>query len=286
MLRTLRAALSRPIGRLSLLTEATSRQAVTSVPDLSGTEEIETEWGMLILPSSDEVILPALRAHLVWEPGETALIRSWLRAGMTFLDIGAHVGYYTLLASKSVGSGGLVIAFEPSPRNYELLLAMVWRNQLTNVVCFPWAVGADNRFVDLYLDPTNTGDNRVFGSHTEQGSVVVRMAALDALRVLRPPIDVVKMDVQGFEPDVVRGMQALLAASPRARVVLEYWPFGLRALGHDEREVLDYYRSLGYQVQVQNPEQPGIEDLSDDQILEYCSQLDGVLHTNLVLTRP
>ena len=256
------------------------------MPDLAGTEEVETEWGVLILPSTDEVILPALRNTPVWEPGETALVRSWLGSGMTFVDIGAHVGYYTLLASRLVGPGGLVVAFEPSPRNHELLLAMVWRNQLTNVACFPWAVGAENGVVDLYLDPTNTGDNRVFGSQAERGSVPVRRVALDALAVLRPPIDVVKMDVQGAEPDVVRGMETLLAASPRARVVLEYWPFGLRALGHDERAVLDYYRSLGYRVQVQHPEQPGIEDMSDDEIVAHCSQLDGVLHTNLALTRP
>jgi hypothetical protein len=75
-----------------------------------------------------------------------------------------------------------------------------------------------------------------------------------------------------------------LAQSPGARITLEYWPFGLRALGHDERGALKYYRSLGYRLRVQNPERPGIEDLTDDEILAYCEAYDGVLHTNLVLT--
>jgi FkbM family methyltransferase len=279
-----RARLARRILRLGLLARAAD-QHTGPVPDLSGTESVDTEWGPLYLDARDEVILPALRERGVWEPGETALLRQHLGPGMTFLDIGAHVGYYTVMAARLVEPGGLVMAFEPSPRNYELLLANVWRNGLGNVLCHPWAVGDANGFVDLYLDERNTGDNRIYRSSEDRPRTRVRMVALDSLSSLRPPIDAVKIDVQGPEDAVVRGMSRLLQGSPNAFITLEYWPYGLRALGRDERDTLRFYRSLGYRVRVQNPEEPGVDEMSDDEIMAYCSAQDGQLHTNLVLTR-
>ena len=266
---------------MSVLTEAAGRQA-GPVPELGATATVETEWGPLFIDAADDVIRPAIEEHGVWEPGETALLLGWLSPGMTFVDVGAHVGYYTLLAARRVGPGGTVFAFEPAPRNFELLLANVWRNGLTNVACFPWAVSDQAGFTELFLDERNTGDNRLFG---DGAGVRVRAVALDGLRVLRPPIDIVKIDVQGTEEAVLAGMRGLLARSPRARLTLEYWPFGLRALGRDEHGALAYYRSLGYRLRVQDPEQPGVAEWTDEQILEHCAGHDGTLHTNLVLTR-
>lgn len=283
MLRGLKNRLANRIVRSSLLVDAAGRQA-GPMPDLDRAATVETEWGPLFIDASDEVIRPAIGEHGVWEPGETALLLDWLAPGMTFVDIGAHVGYYTVLAARRVSPGGLVFAFEPSPLNYELLLANVWRNELTNVVCYPWAVSDHMGFLDLFLDERNTGDNRLFQDDRGPG-VRVRAVALDALPSIRPPIDVVKIDVQGAEEAVIEGMKHLLSRSPSARVVLEYWPFGLRALGRDERGALDHYRSLGYRVRVQDPEEPGIAEWTDDEILEHCSKHAGELHTNLVLTR-
>jgi len=284
VLRSLKNKLARRILRLSLLAEAAGRQA-GPVPDFEQAATVETEWGPLFIDANDDVIRPAIAEHGVWEPGETALILGWLGSGMTFIDVGAHVGYYTVMAARRVSPGGLVLAFEPSPRNYELLLANVWRNGLTNVACFPWAVSDQPGFIDLFLDERNTGDNRIFRSARHGPAVHVRAVALDALPSIRPPIDVVKIDVQGAEEAAIAGMNGLLARSPSVRVTLEYWPFGLRALGRDERGALDYYRSLGYRLRVQNPEELGIEELTDDEILERCSRNEGELHTNLVLTR-
>jgi FkbM family methyltransferase len=281
--KSLWQSLDRQMARRGLLAESMGRQA-GPVPNLDRAASVETEWGPLFIDAADDVIRPAIEKHKIWEPGETALLLGWLGKGMTFVDVGAHVGYYTLLASRRVAPTGLVLAFEPSPRNYELLLANVWRNGLTNVVCFPWAVCDRMTFLDLFIDERNTGDNRTFPSPGREPTRV-RAVALDALASIHPPIDVVKIDVQGAEEAVVAGMTKLLKRSRGARITLEYWPFGLRALGRDERGALDYYRSLGYRVRVQNPEKPGVEELTDDEILGYCSAYNGVLHTNLVLTR-
>ncbi len=106
---SLRNTLARRVVRLGLLAEAAGRQT-GPVPDLDRAASVETEWGPLFIDAADEVIRPAIEERGVWEPGETALLLKWLGPGMTFVDVGAHVGYYTVLAARRVAPGGLVLA--------------------------------------------------------------------------------------------------------------------------------------------------------------------------------
>lgn len=268
--------------RLALLGEAAAQQR-GPVPDLGGTVEVETTFARLLLDEHDNVIRPALEATSGWEPGETALLGGHIKPGMTVVDGGAHVGYYTCLAARLTGPRGLVLAFEPAPRNYELLLANVWRNGFTNVVCFPWAITDATGFAELHLGGSNTGDNRLHSGTPDRERVTVRTVALDDLEALRPPLDVVKLDVQGSEEAAVRGMERLLEASPRVLVTLEFWPAGIRAAGGDPRGLLARYRELGFGIRVQHPDEPGVLDWTGDEILSFC---EGDVHVNLVLTRP
>jgi FkbM family methyltransferase len=271
--------------RLALLAEATSQQR--RAVDLTDTVSAETEAGALYLPRADRYVTPTLVETGVWEEQETAFLREHLRPGATFLDIGAHVGYFSCLAGRLVGPRGLVVAFEPNPRNYELLLANLWRNRLGNAVAFPWAVSDSTGFADLYLDAANTGNHRLAPlPDSGEQAVSVRTVALDELAVLRPPVDVVKIDTQGYDDLVLRGMPALLAQSPDAVLLVEFWPFGIRLREEDPQAVLDYCRGLGYQVAVQIPGRPGRPGpLGDEEILEYCAGEGGELHVNLLLTR-
>jgi len=283
--RRLRLQLARRMTRLALLAAA-AEQHRGPLPDLDGTIEFETSFGTLYLDEADPVITKGLVAIGEWEPGLTALLGGHVKPGMTFLDVGAHVGYYSCLAGRLVGPRGLVVAFEPSPRNFELLQANVWRNGLTNVVCFPWAVSDEPGFTQLYLSADNSGDHRIYAHEQGRASTTVRVAALDALEVLRPPVDVVKIDVQGAEESVFRGAERLLAASPGALLAVEFAPNELRAFGGEPRALLDHYRSLGYTIRVQHSEERGLLELSDDEILDFCAGNGGTLHTNLVLTKP
>jgi FkbM family methyltransferase len=202
---------------------------------------------------------------------------------MTFLDVGAHVGYFTLLASRRVGPRGLVVAFEPAPRNFELLLANVWRNGLSNVFCLPYAVGVSHGFAELHLSPDNTGDNRLFVSDEGRETATVRTAALDTLYWLRPPVDVVKVDVQGAEEAAVRGMEELLTRSPTVVLSVEYWPFGMALFGSEPRATLDYYRSLGFELAVQSSDTVGTTPLPPGDLPQTEPQHGDFV--NLLLTR-
>lgn len=284
MLTGLRTRVAARAARAALLAAAASQHR-GQVPDLTGTVEVETTFARLLVDAKDEVITPALVATKGWEPGETALLGARIGPAMTVLDVGAHVGYFTCLAARLTGPRGLVIAFEPAPRNFELLLANVWRNGFSNVLCLPWALGAQPAHADLFLSATNTGDNRLAVDVAHGHRVPVRVAALDHVLALRPPIDLVKIDVQGAEGAAVRGMERLLAASPRVLVTLEFWPAGAARFGDDPRGLLDYYRSLGFTLRVQLPDAKGVLTMSDDEIVARCAAGDGEGHVNLVLER-
>jgi FkbM family methyltransferase len=277
VLGRIRANALRRVQRQALLAAAAAQHAGPP-PDLDGTVEVETTFARLLLDERDEWITPTLVATQGWEPGQTAILGERLQPGMTFVDGGAHVGYFTCQAARLVGPRGLVLAFEPAPRNFELLRANVWRNGFGNVVCFPWALGDAGALTPLALSGTNTGDNRLGAS----GDVLVRVARLDDVLAIRPPVDVVKLDVQGWEEAALRGMEALVAGSPGLLVLVELSPGDARAAGSDPRALLDWYRSLGFAVRVQLPDEKGVLELSDDDLLAKAEDLE---HVNLVLER-
>jgi hypothetical protein len=138
----------------------------------------------------------------------------------------------------------------------------------------------------LFESPGNTGDHRLYPSFDEQRvSFLVRTVALDRVPELRPPVDFVKLDVQGTEQAAVRGMERLLAASPDVTIALEHWPFGMARFGSDARGALAYYRSLGFSIRTYVPGRDDPISLNDDEILDLCSEWDGFGHADIVLRR-
>jgi FkbM family methyltransferase len=282
MLGRLRSQALARVQRSALLAAAAA-QHVTPLPDLAGTVEVETTFARLLLDERDEWITPTLTATSGWEPGHTALLGKRVQPAMTVIDAGAHVGYFTCQAARLTGPRGLVLAFEPAPRNFQLLQANVWRNGFTNVVCFPWALGAEPGLAELRLSATNTGDHTLHGGDSPRPSVRVRVAALDHVLAIRPPVDVVKLDVQGSEEAAVRGMERLLADSPHVLLTVELSPAGARAAGSDPRALLGYYRSLGFVLHAQLPDEKDVLVLADEELLRLAEQLE---HVNLLLERP
>jgi FkbM family methyltransferase len=246
---------------------------------------VDTAAGQLLIDAEDTIMRPFLEQDPLWSPGLTHLVQAVLRPGMRFVDIGAHVGYFTVLAGKLVGPEGRVWAFEPHPRNFELLLANLDRNGIGNARCFKRAVTDKTGPAELFAAPGNTGDHRLYESYDEaRRSSFVTAVALDDVHEIQRPVDFVKVDVQGVEEAALRGMRGLIEASPAATVVLEYWPYGIVRAGGDPVRSLAFFRSLGRGVRVLLDD--GAVELDDEQILELCSVFDGMGHTDLVLTRP
>ena len=245
-----------------------------------GAVRLETDVGSLLIAADDTVMRPLIAQTGDWEIDEAMLFRAHLHEGMTVVDVGAHVGYYTLLAARAVGRAGRVVAVEPHPFNAELLRANVARNKLRNVQVVEAAAWCDAGELELRSSPElNTGDHRIVragdGDTRKVPAVTVDQVLGDA------PVHVVKIDAQGTDQLVIDGMARALARC-RPVIFVEYWPEGIREFGDDPVEVVASYRALGFRLTM-----PGLflDHLSAPEIAAVVEQLPTGYGT-LVLRPP
>ncbi|HET7489958.1 MAG TPA: FkbM family methyltransferase [Acidimicrobiales bacterium] len=217
-------------------------------PALPPHVRVDTDVGPLLYPAHDK-LMPGLVAEQGgrWEPEESDLLLRWLSPGMTFVDIGAHVGYMTLLGSRAVGPTGAVVAVEASPLNAALLRANVAANRAANVEVVEGAAGDRSGRVELSLSDWNSGDNRAYGVPGMERVEVDAVRLDDVLRGRR--VDVVKVDTQGTDHRAVAGMEASLRRW-RPPLLVEFWPPTIAEQGDDPLAVLAGYRHLGYEVRM------------------------------------
>ena len=184
-----------------------------------------------------------------FEPSETAFIGRHLRPGMSMIDVGANLGYHTTRAAQLVGSSGRVLAIEPDPYNFALLMRNVRANGLDNVLAVNVALGEQPGRATLFRSPGNLGDHRLFASGNERREAVeVPVVRLDDLcrEHAIERVDLVKMDVQGYEPLVLEGMSRTLADNPDVLVVTEFWPHGMEAAGSSVQTFFEAFSALGF----------------------------------------
>lgn len=153
------------------------------------------------LNPEDRAVSAVIAEERTWEPLETRIIEGRVGEGDVVVDVGANIGYYTLLLSQLVGEGGHVFAFEPEPTNFALLTQNVSLNDRENVTLVNAAVADTSGRLPLYLAGENKGDHRLFDSPEEtRDSVLVDVVRLDAYFAEYPrALDFIKIDIQGSE---------------------------------------------------------------------------------------
>jgi len=173
-----------------------------------------------------------------YEIDETTLVKTAVAPGWLFLDVGAGVGYYTLLAAKL---GCQVIAFEPSS-NHAIISAALSRNKLHAAVV-PSAVGDHNGAGALRLNVANDGDNRMTAGDTKWPAEPTHVMTIDSLGLAPTGPSFLKADVQGSELAVLRGA-AKFVAQYRPSMLIEDSPAHLQMAGETQslREVLTALR--------------------------------------------
>lgn len=188
----------------------------------------------------------------MWERGTTQLLLRTLKRGETFVDIGAHVGYYTTLASKLVGDEGKIIAFEPDPNNYKLLCKNIEINHLNNIICERQAITDCVGISKLWLSPFDSGSHSLSRARTRVRHIYVRITSLDHYfnsRQLSLP-DYIKIDVEGAELEVLNGMSTVIKNSQNLRLIMEYNPEILCDTGISPEKLFQKLHSYGFDVQL------------------------------------
>jgi FkbM family methyltransferase len=207
--------------------------------------DVDTDVGTVSVFADDTVIRPWLQEYGSWEPEEAQLITRLLPRGGGFLDVGANLGYHTLVGLRAVGAEGRVLSAEADRDLVPVLKANVGRNSPFNTkgVFSPLPVAAWDapRLLSLSRDAGgNSGDQRVQRRGRGRSQSVLGLP-LDLLR--RPVwkrhgrLDLIKTDLQGRDHIALRGLRGTLAAF-RPSVICEFWPVGIRDVGDDPRLVL------------------------------------------------
>lgn len=208
--------------------------------------------GYLFLCDLRDIISREVCFTGLYEPQETAIVRSILRPGMTFVDVGANWGYFTLLAASLVGASGSVLSLEPDPRLFPMLEENLLRNCLEQVSALPVAAASGAGTLTLAgFDEAgeNFGVSRlVTGSDTQQHLFQVRADSLDRLLESEKlaSVDLMKMDIEGAETFAVAGMSDSLSTGRIKRLLLELHPAQLIEHGSSASNVIQILQDFGY----------------------------------------
>jgi FkbM family methyltransferase len=209
-----------------------------------------TVVGELLLPANDQVVTSSIAQTGTWEPSESAALIALIRPGARVLDVGAHVGYLTLLAAARTGATGGVLAVEANRANFQLLQANIARNGAAHVRAVhaaAWRQSGETLTMSVSAD--NSGDHRVFRRDQATETVDVPALAMDDIVPEDWHVDVVKIDVQGTDHVAVEGMRRTIERC-RPMLLVEFWPAGIEEFGDSPAEVLAQYRGLNYEISV------------------------------------
>ncbi len=169
-----------------------------------------------------------------YEPTTRQVLETLVTKGSSVVDVGANIGYFSVLSALLAGPTGRVVAFEPEPRNHAVLAANVATNSLRQVTVVQAACADRIGHHELTINASETGWHRLapVGASSRGKGVLVELTTVDAV-VGEAPVDVVKIDVEGHEGAVVAGMAQTVASNPGMTVILEYSPAQARLAGLD-----------------------------------------------------
>jgi FkbM family methyltransferase len=195
-----------------------------------------------------------------YEPTQSEWMRSCLHSGDTFVDVGASFGNYTLLASKIVGKTGRVYSFEPSPIAFSALSSAFGPQDSGSVFLINAAAGAAKGHATLYLpNTTEIHSPSIMPSDTAFKPLQIEVHKLDDCLANAGTIRLLKMDVEGYEPNVVEGMAQLLSAGKVRNIFCEFNSGWLIRNNSTPQELFDKFISYGFKLKKSTELQVGLK---------------------------
>jgi len=227
----------------------------------------------------DLYISRRIREEGIWEPYETSLLLSLLQPGDVFVDVGANLGYFSILAATAVGQGGAVFAFEPDPANFQLLRANAALNGLQDRICAVQAgLAAAAGSGELFLSPDNLGDHQTYSAaDTRRSLPVALLNGSDYLGSRLQRLDLLKVDTQGFEYQVMQGLMPLLRKLPRVpRIIIELTPGSLCQAGASGRALIELLAGLGQPLWIIDHIEHRLAASSAAELARWCDDVEDV----------
>ena len=233
----------RPIARkipfAKKMVRVIKRQKYKGPPRDGDKYNIQGNW--MYLDDKDSMFLAR---DGIFHPIETKLIKNMVKSNHTVLDIGAHIGYFTIIMAKQAKQ---VYAFEPEQRNFHTLQKNVNLNELSNVKLYNRAVAEHNSKTKLHLCHTSSGMHRLYPSMwCKEGTIEVETISINEII---KDADFIKMDIEGAELGALKGMKKLLEKNGPS-IIMEFHPPSIEEYGAKPRAIYDFMKSLGYDIKI------------------------------------
>lgn len=211
-----------------------------------------------------------------YEKYTTILFKRFVSEGMNVIDIGANIGYYTLLAAKLVGERGKVFAFEPELRNYALLLKNIEVNSYKNIIPLQKAVSNKTGKAKLFLDKVESGAHSLYKAEEDATQdIMVDAISLDEFfKGKEYPIDIIKIDVEGAEMTVLLGMTKIVKNNDDLKIFTEFCHPGLQISGFSAQQYWDKLVESGFKfIYLINEQKQRLEPADFTAVMRFCEDI-------------
>lgn len=245
-------------------------------------KSVIVDGSRLILDKDDSMRLSILG---VYEPTTVKHFLKTIKRGDIVLDIGAHIGYYTVMAARRVGKKGRVYAFEPNLDNCALLTKNLKINGYKNAILVSKAVANITKKTKLFLSRTSTGMHSLIDIDNDSESILVETISLDDFFGLHPPpISVIKMDIEGGEYSALEGMSRILKKSKNLTIFAEFSPYAIKKAKKSPRVFLNLLKHFGFKLYSIEESKNSLIPIQIDNFISACP-IDRDWHVNLMATK-
>jgi FkbM family methyltransferase len=244
------------------------------------TFSLRTSDGFVLVPRSDPVLLLKLleAGPKGPEPGTRAILTKLLRPGMTFIDIGARVGLYTLAGAGAVGPKGKVLALEPMPKMFELLNRAIFFNGFAARVVTKCVAAGDRR--QRTARPVMGGEPALGDrAQNEPETIEMDVWPLDELVAPGVSVDLVKINFEAAMPSVLKGMTRIIQENPDLAIIGKINPASLREIGVSSEGWLANFEAYGFHAY-------RIDEESGEYRHVVSSELTDTASVNVAFIRP
>lgn len=228
----------------------------------------------------DQFVSRRIREEGIWEPYETSLVMSLLRPGHVCVDVGANIGYFSVLAAALVEEAGAVFAFEPDPENFALLQANAVLNQQQQcITAVQAALSTQAGTAELFLSEDNLGDHQIYAAGDPRRSVPIELLnGSEYLGERLQRLDLLKVDTQGSEYQVMVGLMPLLQALPGGtHILIELTPLSLRQSGASGRELIELLARLQQPFWIVDHIEHRLVASNSAELAQWCDNVDAVV---------
>ena len=247
----------------------------------SGIRFVHVDNFILGLPAEEWRLAAYLSFRGIPETGLVRFFQKLIRPGMTIVDVGANLGIFTLYAARSLQWSGRIHSFEPTPRIHELLRNNVQVNGFleANLVQFHEAAVTDSEgTARLTTFAEHSGHNTLFWQNAGAESVIVKTTRLDTALQGETRVDVVKIDAEGAELRILRGMAQIIEKNPGIHILIEFAPIHLARAQVSPEDFLRTLSELDLEVRMVDDLTGAIREVSDQ-------ELSSMYSSNLYLRR-